>query len=149
MMQWVNDPACLCGDSGSIPRPVCCGSCGVGCRSHLDSWPRNFHMSRSLPKKKKKGWVLGTAEWEAPSLSWTDEEGLTAKVACRGRENKLQEYLGEEQHGQQAWKLSSLSSALPELHVISGPLATILITDSGPEGWLGAPRMMLLLELVK
>lgn len=62
MVQWVNDPVCLCGAAGSIPSLVLwakdLASLQLCCRSRLclgfDSWSGNFHTLQVWPKKKKK-----------------------------------------------------------------------------------------------
>ena len=58
MAQWVNDPACLCGVAGSIPRqqqwvkdPALLQ---LWPKLRFDPWPGNFHMLWMQPKKGGK-----------------------------------------------------------------------------------------------
>ena len=61
MLKWVNDPACLCGSSGSIPGPgrwvkdplVPQLWCRSQFRLGYDLWLRNFHMPWVWLKRKK------------------------------------------------------------------------------------------------
>ena len=57
VVQWVNDPVCLCGGTGSIPAQCSRLRIQLWCRSQLqlrfDPWPGNVHMPRVWPKKKK------------------------------------------------------------------------------------------------
>ena len=68
VVQWVNEPTCLCGIAGSIPRPAQWVKDPVlpqlwqrsQMQLRFDPWPRNFHIPQVQPKKKKKNPTMDT-----------------------------------------------------------------------------------------
>ena len=66
MAQWINDPACVCGSTSSIPGPTPWMKalswpwllCRLLLRLRFDPWPGNFYLLWVHLKKKKSIYII-------------------------------------------------------------------------------------------